>query len=66
MLGTQIPGLPRAVLGRPRDEGGAKTERARSLQVALFLERSGHKKVINLRGGLDAWSRTVDPSLPVY
>lgn len=38
----------------------------RSLQVALFLEKSGHKKVINLQGGLDAWSRTVDPSLPVY
>lgn len=38
----------------------------RSLQVALFLERAGHKKVINLQGGLDAWSRTVDPSLPVY
>ena len=39
---------------------------ARSLQVALFLEKAGYKKVINLQGGLDAWSRTVDPSLPVY
>ncbi|MGQ0545801.1 MAG: rhodanese-like domain-containing protein [Betaproteobacteria bacterium] len=38
----------------------------RSMQVALFLEKSGHKEIHNLQGGVDAWSRTVDPSLPVY
>lgn len=38
----------------------------RSLQVAQFLEAQGFDRVINLTGGLDAWSREVDPSLPRY
>jgi rhodanese-related sulfurtransferase len=38
----------------------------RSMQVALFLERNGHAKVHNLAGGVDAWAKTVDPSMPVY
>ena len=38
----------------------------RSMQVAMFLERQGFKGVHNLRGGIDAWSRTVDPSVPTY
>jgi rhodanese-related sulfurtransferase len=38
----------------------------RSMQVAMFLEKQGFKSVHNLRGGIDAWSRTVDPSVPTY
>ena len=38
----------------------------RSMQVAMFLERQGFKQVHNLKGGIDAWSRTVDPSVPTY
>ena len=38
----------------------------RSMQVATFLEKSGFAKVHNLAGGIDAWSRTVDPSIPTY
>lgn len=38
----------------------------RSQQVALFLEKHGFAKIHNLQGGLDAWSRTVDPAVPVY
>ena len=38
----------------------------RSMQVAMFLEKSGFAKVHNLAGGVDAWSRSVDPSVPVY
>ena len=38
----------------------------RSMQVAMFLEKSGFSKVHNLAGGIDAWSRTVDPSVPLY
>lgn len=38
----------------------------RSLQVAYFLEHSGFRKVINLRGGVAAWASEVDPSMPVY
>ena len=38
----------------------------RSMQVAMFLEKSGFAKVHNLAGGVDSWARTVDPSMPVY
>lgn len=38
---------------------------ARSMQVAVFLERHG-LRVHNLSGGIDAWSREVDPSVPRY
>ena len=38
----------------------------RSQQVAGFLEKSGFASVHNLAGGVDAWSRTVDPSVPLY
>jgi rhodanese-related sulfurtransferase len=39
---------------------------ARSAQVAMFLESRGHKNVFNLQGGIDAWSRQVDPAVPTY
>ena len=38
----------------------------RSQQVATFLEKAGFTKMHNLVGGVDAWSRTVDPTVPVY
>jgi rhodanese-related sulfurtransferase len=38
----------------------------RSMQVALFLEKAGYNNVHNLVGGVDAWSRTVDPAVPLY
>jgi rhodanese-related sulfurtransferase len=38
----------------------------RSQQVATFLEKNGFSKVHNLAGGVDAWSRTVDPAVPQY
>ncbi len=38
----------------------------RSLEVARFLERSGFKSVANLTGGILAWSRELDPSIPEY
>jgi rhodanese-related sulfurtransferase len=38
----------------------------RSLQVGMFLERQGFENVINLSGGIDAWSKSVDPSCPSY
>lgn len=39
---------------------------ARSFQVGLFLEQQGFSNVINLYGGMAAWSRDVDPSVPTY
>jgi rhodanese-related sulfurtransferase len=38
----------------------------RSMQVAMFLEKNGFSRVHNLVGGVDGWSRTVDPSVPTY
>lgn len=38
----------------------------RSHQVAIFLERYGFSKLINLSGGVAAWAREIDPSMPTY
>jgi rhodanese-related sulfurtransferase len=38
----------------------------RSMQVAVFLQKAGYNDLHNLSGGVDAWSRAVDPSVPVY
>ncbi len=38
----------------------------RSMHVANFLAHQGFESVINLTGGIDAWSRQVDPSVPLY
>jgi len=39
---------------------------ARSAQVGMFLESRGFTQVFNLFGGIDAWSRQVDPAVPTY
>ena len=38
----------------------------RSQAVAAFLRRAGFEAVHNLAGGVDAWSREVDPAVPRY
>jgi rhodanese-related sulfurtransferase len=38
----------------------------RSLQVARFLATHGFGSVHNLAGGILAWSRDLDPSIPQY
>ena len=38
----------------------------RSAQVVQWLARNGHERVHNLAGGIDAWSRLVDPAIPRY
>lgn len=38
----------------------------RSMYVAQFLAGQGVQDLVNLRGGVDAWSRLVDPSVPTY
>jgi adenylyltransferase/sulfurtransferase len=39
---------------------------ARSAQALEFLRSLGYRKLKNLKGGINAWARDVDPSLPVY
>jgi len=38
----------------------------RSQNAATFLMQQGITRVYNLAGGMLAWSRDVDPSLPTY
>lgn len=37
----------------------------RSMQVAHFLASHGYE-VVNVAGGIHAWSAQVDPSVPIY
>jgi len=38
----------------------------RSQQVAMYLEQQGFTRVINLTGGVDAWAKQVDSTMPTY
>jgi rhodanese-related sulfurtransferase len=38
----------------------------RSLSVAMWLRGQGFERAQSLAGGIDAWSRTVDASVPRY
>ena len=38
----------------------------RSLSVAMWLRREGFERAQSLAGGIDAWSRAIDPSVPRY
>ena len=39
---------------------------ARSAQAAAFLLQQGFTTVYNVAGGIDAWAREIDPSVPLY
>lgn len=38
----------------------------RSQHVAMFLAAQGFGDLHNMAGGIDAWSRSVDPTVPCY
>jgi rhodanese-related sulfurtransferase len=38
----------------------------RSLNVAVWMRNQGFEKVQSLSGGIDAWSREIDPAVPRY
>ncbi len=38
----------------------------RSMQAAEFFINQGFKEVYNIEGGIDAWSRDIDPDVPRY
>jgi adenylyltransferase/sulfurtransferase len=38
----------------------------RSAEAVDFLRKAGFRKVLNLKGGILAWSDEVDPSVPKY
>jgi rhodanese-related sulfurtransferase len=39
---------------------------ARSLNVTMWLRAQGFEQVQSLAGGIDGWSRSIDPSLARY
>ena len=39
---------------------------ARSLSVAAWLRNQGFDKAQSVAGGIDAWSRLIDPHIPRY
>ena len=39
---------------------------SRSQQVAMFLAQRGFGELANVAGGIDAWSRELDPGVPRY
>jgi rhodanese-related sulfurtransferase len=38
----------------------------RSMNVTAWLRQQGFEKAQSMRGGIDAWSRTVDGTVPTY
>ena len=38
----------------------------RSAKAIGQLQQAGFKRLLNLRGGVTAWARDVDPSMPTY
>lgn len=38
----------------------------RSARVAVYLAQRGFERILNLSGGIDAWSTTVDAGVPRY
>ncbi len=38
----------------------------RSMNVTAWLRQQGFEKVQSMRGGIDRWSKTVDPKVPTY
>jgi rhodanese-related sulfurtransferase len=38
----------------------------RSMNVACWLQAQGFNQVVNLAGGIAAWSQELDPSVPPY
>lgn len=38
----------------------------RSARVAAYLVQQGFQHVANVRGGIDAWSGEIDPTIPRY
>jgi len=54
-----------AELPREREIVAVCHHGGRSMQGAMFLEQQGFR-LHNLTGGMDAWSREIDPAVPRY
>jgi rhodanese-related sulfurtransferase len=39
---------------------------ARSMAVVNYLRKAGYSNAFNITGGIDAWSKEIDPTIPLY
>lgn len=39
---------------------------SRSMDACHTLQENGFKNVVNLKGGVNAWAKEIDSSMPVY
>ncbi|MBC7414984.1 MAG: sulfurtransferase [Herminiimonas sp.] len=63
---AEVEGLQEAADGSSRPIVCICHHGARSMQVAAFLEQQGLQQVVNMTGGIHAWSLQVDPGVPTY
>ncbi|MCE9533702.1 MAG: molybdopterin-synthase adenylyltransferase MoeB [Planctomycetes bacterium] len=63
-----LPELPQRIGEVPRDREIIVHCKSgmRSAKAAQFLKEQGYKNVVNLQGGILAWSERVDPNVPKY
>lgn len=60
--------LPESMQSLPRDKRILVLchHGQRSLYAARFMRSNGWESVQSIRGGIEAWSRGIDPSIPRY
>ena len=60
--------VPREFASLPRDHALVVVchHGMRSAQAVGFLLQQGFENAINLQGGIDAWARQIDTSMPTY
>ncbi|MGQ9684862.1 MAG: rhodanese-like domain-containing protein [Thiobacillaceae bacterium] len=67
-LSVPMNGIPARLDELPRDREIVVIchHGVRSFHVARFLDHNGFTRIINLTGGVDAWAKEVDPTMPTY
>ena len=67
-LSMPMRGIPARYQELTRDEDIVMVchHGARSFQSGMFLEQMGFTRITNLQGGVAAWARDVDPTMPTY
>ena len=63
---SEIPGRAHEELDRGQRIVVYCHHGVRSLNVTAWLRQQGFARAQSMAGGIDAWSRAVDPSVPLY
>ena len=62
----EVPGRAHQELDEEQEIAVLCHHGARSLSVANWLRGQGFEKAVSVAGGIDAWSRAIDPAVPLY